>query len=192
MASNTMYLPPTALAMKILRTLRSKRPPGLPSALFDAARIRCLACFRAPLERIESQLEELRGQGLVERLSEPGGFFMWALSRAAVQIMEQDEAEAAAALDAEAKAEPMSVTVCNSVEPDDREPAHALLCVDEDELYDWWDALDVEAKAEAFVQWSLGNDGCNSHINIEPRTVSVPIVGTANCTGEASKEARNG
>jgi hypothetical protein len=58
---------------------------------------------------------------------------------------------------------------------DDAEPSTALLCVDEDELNDWWDALEVEAKADAFVQWSLGNDGRNSHVYIEP---SIPVAGT--------------
>ena len=55
------------------------------------------------------------------------------------------------------------VTVCNAPEvptaPVETDPASALLCVGEDELDLWWNALDVEAKADAFVQWSLGNDG---------------------------------
>lgn len=65
----------------------------------------------------------------------------------------------------------------------EEEPATALLCVDEDELDDWWQNLDVEAKADAFVQWSLGNDGRNSHVYIEePR---IPLAGTV---GESPEE----
>lgn len=81
--------------------------------------------------------------------------------------------------EAAAATEPLQVSVCNHTEPPDLdEPAQALLCVDEDELNDWWNALDVEAKADAFVQWSLGNDGRNSHIYIERNeTVSVPVTG---------------
>lgn len=59
--------------------------------------------------------------------------------------------------------------------PIEHEPAQALICLDEDELDGWWDALDVEAKADAFVQWSLGNDGRNSHIYIEP---GIPVIDT--------------
>lgn len=85
------------------------------------------------------------------------------------------------------KDEPISVSMCNAPEvPEDPEPAVALLCVHEDELDDWWNALDVEAKGDAFAQWSLGNDGRNSHVYIEPRPpqASVPVVGTAGETAE--------
>jgi hypothetical protein len=72
----------------------------------------------------------------------------------------------------------VQVAVCNTPEVPEK-PSSALLCVDEDELDDWWDALDVEAKADAFVQWSLGNDGRNSHVYIESReTKAVPVAGT--------------
>lgn len=81
-----------------------------------------------------------------------------------------------------AASEPISVSICDVADPpsdpDDHQPAVALLRVDEDELNDWWDALDVEAKADAFVQWSLGNYGRNSHIYIEPREAAqIPVAG---------------
>jgi hypothetical protein len=65
------------------------------------------------------------------------------------------------------------------------EPSTALLCVDEDELNDWWDALDVEAKADAFMQWSLGNDGHNSHVYIKS---SIPVVGTLDTATQAAQQ----
>lgn len=85
-------------------------------------------------------------------------------------------------------ADPVVVTLCNAGEPGDKDPAIATLCVDENELDQWWSFLDVEAKADAFVQWSLSNDGSNSHIYIEPAAaVRVPIVGTAGETAEEWK-----
>lgn len=86
-----------------------------------------------------------------------------------------DEIECAAAAE-----RPTEVSVCNAAEPEESDPARAILCVDEDELDGWWNALDVEAKADAFVQWSLGNDGRNSHVYIEPNdAVRVPVRGVA-------------
>jgi hypothetical protein len=64
--------------------------------------------------------------------------------------------------------EPAADSARDNSGPEVPEAAQALLCVDEDELNDWWDALDVDAKADAFMQWSLGNDGRNSHVYIEP------------------------
>jgi hypothetical protein len=71
------------------------------------------------------------------------------------------------------------VTICEHHEPE--APATALLCVDEEELDNWWANLDVEAKADAWSQWSLGNDGRNSHIHIES---GVPVLGTVGETAE--------
>lgn len=76
---------------------------------------------------------------------------------------------------AEHREEPLQVSFFHT-EPEVPDAAQALLCVDEDELNDWWDALDVEAKADAFVQWSLSNDGRNSHVYIEP-PATVPVTG---------------
>lgn len=73
--------------------------------------------------------------------------------------------------------EPLQVAICNRHEPEVPDADQALLCVDEDELDDWWDALDVEAKADAFAQYSLSNDGRNSHIHIEP-SHRIPVAGT--------------
>ncbi|MDR3797988.1 MAG: hypothetical protein P4K93_07535 [Terracidiphilus sp.] len=89
------------------------------------------------------------------------------------------------------KEEPASVSICNAPEvseaTEEYEPAIAMLCVDEAELDKWWKALDVEAKADAFMQWSLSNDGRNSHIYIDP---SIPVVGTiGNSYAPLSKEA---
>ena len=82
--------------------------------------------------------------------------------------------------------EQSSVTSCNHNEPEDNEPARALLCVDEDELDSWWDALEVEAKADAFAQWSLGNDGLNSHVYIERNSAAeIPVKGKV---GETSQQ----
>ncbi len=57
-------------------------------------------------------------------------------------------------------------------------PATALLCIDEDELDDWWESLDVEMKADAFAQFALHmHDGAESHVYVE-RTDCVPFGGT--------------
>jgi hypothetical protein len=74
----------------------------------------------------------------------------------------------------EHREEPLQVSMCDHSEPEVPDAAQALICIDEDELNDWWDALDVEAKADAFAQYSLANDGRNSHVYIEP-TVAVPL-----------------
>lgn len=60
-------------------------------------------------------------------------------------------------------------------------PATALVCVDEDELDEWWDDQDVEIKAEVFMRWALGDRESYVHI---PETVRVPIRGTVGETPE--------
>lgn len=49
--------------------------------------------------------------------------------------------------------DPFQVSVCNAQEP--KAPAFARITVHEDELDDWWEALDVDAKAAAFCEYSL-------------------------------------
>jgi hypothetical protein len=69
-----------------------------------------------------------------------------------------------------------SASVCNAKEPE--VPPTALLCVDENELDDWWESLDVEGKADAFAQFALNmHHGFDSHIHVE-RTDRAPLAGT--------------
>jgi hypothetical protein len=82
--------------------------------------------------------------------------------------------------------EPAQVSVCDLREPEVPDPAIATICIDEDELNNWWDGLGVEAKADAFTRYALDTEGRDSHVYIEPTsTVSVPIIGTA---GESAEE----
>ena len=53
------------------------------------------------------------------------------------------------------------VSLCHS-----QTPSTATVCLDEDELDDWWHGLDVECKADAFVGFSLRAQGQGeSHID---------------------------
>lgn len=87
---------------------------------------------------------------------------------------------------------PLQVSVCNAKEPgdDDGAPSSALISVNEEELDEWWDNLDVEAKADAWSQWSLGNHGRNSHVYIEDEK-SVPVYGTVGETPEQWRALRD-
>lgn len=77
----------------------------------------------------------------------------------------------------------VSVSACHPGEPE--APATALLCVDEDELDEWWESLDVEMKADAFAQFALNmHHGFDSHVHVEP-TDRVPLAGTV---GDLSPE----
>ncbi len=53
-------------------------------------------------------------------------------------------------------------------------PPVATVCVDEDELDDWWAEQDVEVKADAFMRWALNRDRC--YVSI-PEIVRVPVLG---------------
>ena len=186
MTPNSQLPPSTSLSMKILRMLRRKRLPERPSALLDAATIRARGCLVAPLEQIEDELERMVDDGWVEKseclLHGDPAPAKWELSRATIRLMEEEEAEAREQFNNILAAEPeegapLSVTVCHRAEPEDRKPAVAMLCINEDELDGWWDALDVEAKADAFSQWSLANDGSNCHLYLGPSRGGIPLVG---------------
>jgi hypothetical protein len=73
--------------------------------------------------------------------------------------------------------EPIQVSVCNAEER--KLPSTALICLDEDELDDWWASLDVECKADAFAQFALHmHEGHDSHVYVEPSHLSVPVTRT--------------
>lgn len=73
--------------------------------------------------------------------------------------------------------EQIRITCCDHGAP--VEGATALICLSEDELDDWWEALDVELKADAFSGFALRmRSGIDSRIHIEPPVVGVPILGT--------------
>lgn len=72
------------------------------------------------------------------------------------------------------------VTICEAKEP----PSHATVCVDEDELDEWWDQLGVDLKAEAFVRFSLYGV---SHGDFSDHEARVPIEGAV---GEEAKAAQ--
>lgn len=61
-------------------------------------------------------------------------------------------------------------TACHRAEPS----AVAFLCFSEDELDDWWNGLDVEAKADAFAGFSLRAQGQDdSFVHIDDSRVRV-------------------
>jgi hypothetical protein len=71
--------------------------------------------------------------------------------------------------EAEAPGE-LRASVCAHGEP----PAVATMCLNEDELDEWWEDLDVECKAEAFLGFYLGS---SSHVSFE-RETRIPLAGT--------------
>ena len=86
-----------------------------------------------------------------------------------------DNKHAAAA--AAPRPEPIQVSACDAEER--KLPSTALICLDEDELNDWWTSLDVECKADAFAQFALHmHEGHDSHVYVEPSHLSVPVTGT--------------
>jgi hypothetical protein len=141
------------------------------------------------LEAVGDRLKELISGDLVTVSQHPrgGGAPVYAITCKGRVLLVSHKTDAV--LNENVAPAPARATCCNAAEPpEEHEPAVALLCVDEDELNDWWDALDVEAKADAFAQWSLGNDGRNSHIYIEPcAAISIPVLGSAGETVEEWK-----
>jgi hypothetical protein len=81
-------------------------------------------------------------------------------------------------------AAPVSVSLCNAQEP--RVPDFATVCMNEDELDDWWSSLDVQQKASAFVEFSLetapARKSAESHTHIHTH---IHVAGTV---GDLSKE----
>jgi DNA-binding MarR family transcriptional regulator len=91
-------------------------------------------------------------------------------------------------LSAAERLDPIGVTVCNRREPEVPDAAIATICIDEDELNNWWDGLEVEAKADAFTRYALDTEGRDSRVYIEPcAAVSVPVVGTVGDTAAENK-----
>jgi hypothetical protein len=84
---------------------------------------------------------------------------------------------------------PFVPTCRRRLEPE--EPATAILCLDEDELDDWWESLDVEMKADAFTNFALRmHTGEDNHIYIEPKHPSIPVTGAIGPAFTKSMEAR--
>jgi len=77
------------------------------------------------------------------------------------------------------KPDSFRITACDAADP--HIPSTALLCVDEDELDEWWDNLDVGCKADAFAGFALRMHSGESHVYVE---AGVPIIGTAGETAE--------
>lgn len=72
--------------------------------------------------------------------------------------------------------DPFQVSVCNAKEPPRTpRPAIARVCLSEAELDDWWFALDVEAKAAAFCDYSLSTTIAAA----EPRIPAIGTIGEA-------------
>jgi hypothetical protein len=74
---------------------------------------------------------------------------------------------------------PMSATICHVEEPTIASVAY--ICLDEDELDNWWDGLDVEAKSDAFIGYSLRAQGQDdSHVYCPGLDLddSIPVRGT--------------
>ena len=132
----------------------------------------------AKLTKIEviRELSFMFGDGYVERRGSYEGFnFAWSITpkgRAHLVACEAQEIfdecarhtpiratldeqlrESHAKLDQEGVA-PARVSFCRQAEP--KPAAVATVCLNEDELDDWWSCLDVEAKAAAFCEYSLG------------------------------------
>lgn len=61
---------------------------------------------------------------------------------------------------------------------EERDPEIATVCIDEEELDDWWKTLDCDQKADAFTQFSLRMYSAASRIYIEPAGTSIPVNGT--------------
>lgn len=74
------------------------------------------------------------------------------------------------------------VAPANSLEP--KLPAVATICLDEEELDEWWAAMDISAKGIAFAEYSLRNAGRL----VGGEEMRIPIVGTA---GETAEEWNN-
>jgi hypothetical protein len=67
-------------------------------------------------------------------------------------------------------AEPIKEAVQSAIEM--RAPATALICVNEDELDDWWEPLSVEQKAECFAGFAL-HELSGSHAYVKGESVLV-------------------
>lgn len=67
---------------------------------------------------------------------------------------------------------PVEAAVCNRKDP----PPTAVICLDEDELDDWWANLDVENKADAFARYALHQE--TSYVAVDAQVSTIPVMGT--------------
>jgi hypothetical protein len=120
-------------------------------------------------------LRDLLSENEVNRIDGPDSSVpCWAITRGGVDRLVDAKSDAALA-DRASKLE---------------EPPTALLCIDEDELDNWWQNLDVEQKADAFSGYTLDPSGSRSHIYIEP---AIHVLGTigADAVRRASQDLRD-
>ena len=129
-------------------------------------------------------LESLLAQGLVLRVTQPDRFCQWSITtKGRARLIGQ---EAQAVFTERIPTEPIVAPCCRHHEPE--EPATTVICLDEDELDEWWESLDVDMKGDCFAGFALKMyRGENNHTYIEPEHQSIPVRGTAGETAEEWK-----
>jgi Fe2+ or Zn2+ uptake regulation protein len=140
--------------------------------------------YKLTVEQVYSALESLLAQGLVLRVTQPDRFCQWSITtKGRARLIGQ---EAQAVFTERIPTEPIVAPCCRHHEPE--EPATTVICLDEDELDEWWESLDVDMKGDCFAGFALKMyRGENNHTYIEPEHQSIPVRGTAGETAEEWK-----
>lgn len=143
MRTDPVFESVTSIEKRVMRTLHRRTRP------LTAQVIGCLGKLTEPFADIDRALEYLRLHDFVARRGIDGDVPKWSLTRLGEQV-----------IDEKCKRHPVEgddlsyLTNCDDqmVCP----PAAVTVCIDEDELDEWWEGLDVELKADAFLAWTLG------------------------------------
>lgn len=138
-----------------------------------------VGCIPESYDLLNEILHKLWVRGLLLRY----GDSLWSISSAGTELLHL--------IAAEAKRDSAEKTPTAPAAPvnEETDPPTALLCVDEDELDAWWQSLDVEQKADAFVRFTLTMYQDDSHIYIDD---AVPVLGTVGDNpGNNAQEARS-
>jgi hypothetical protein len=178
--STSQYCP-LAIDIRILRVLAAQDTPSNSFIIYGQIP-------DAKTAAIEKALNNLYAAELIE-LATPRAATLWMISPCGIKKLAEIDAangapgrmrsvsdsvqRVAESHRAATGNDPLHVTVCNSREPE--LPMRALLCIDEDELDDWWEALDVEQKADAFARFALHMYDDDCHVYVEP---TIPVAGT--------------
>lgn len=143
------------------------------------------------LSALKAALDLLQRDCLVKRTGGILADSRWQISnRGSAKLIAR---EAAGVFKKSPADEPIQVTVCNAQEPQPeqaRPMSSALICLDEDELDEWWQGLDVECKADAFAGFALRVHTGDSYVAIDRPADRVPVLGTVGegSAGELQRE----
>lgn len=153
----------TSLEMRVMRALHRRVAP-LPANV-----LAYLGKLKEPISEIEQALESLRSTCYVKSGGLPGMDIKWYLTPAGRSLMDQHCKVHPVAGD-----EMPAQDNCASLPAESHDahlPSIATCCIGEDLLDKWWQSLDVELKADAFLTWALECPAADA----APGDVRIPV-----------------